>query len=317
MPELVVESVIRDGIAGIVNNPEALDNIFASLTEPYNARKYGQREIDKIKKILDKKQISVVHNLNDINANVPCYSIQLGIDAERKNDAIIGDFKDEVIEETTDPDELAALVKATNLVPTSYNERSGILTFTAGTDLSKVQKNHIYIDAAGAEFVITNVVKSGPSPQIIVAKGSTVDITDFGEIRSSLNFKKYEVKNISSDEQIIVGVHSKDALTTKYLYIILKYIMVSRKESLIKRCFIASSFQGSDFARNPAYQGDHVYHRFLTITGRIDDSWRADEVDLIENIDVEVLVPKDEATAVDIEATELTVKPSDREDSDC
>lgn len=317
MPELVVESVIRDGIAGLVNNLDRIDDIFSSLTEPYNARKYGERELNKIKKLLEKKQINVVHNLSDVNAKVPCFSIQLGMDNERKNEAILEDFAEETVEQITDPAKLAELVKAANVVPVSYNSNSGILTLDAGTDLSKVQKNHMYVDGSDNEFVIKNVVNTPSLKQVILEKGLDVDTGDLGEIQSSLDFTKHEVKNISSDEQIVVGVHAKDALTTKYLYILLKYFLVSRKKSLIERCFIVSTFQGSDFTRNMAYQGDHVYHRFLTISGRIDDSWKADEVDLIENVEVQVLVPKNEARAVDLEKEESTVKPSDRDDFDC
>lgn len=311
MPELIVESVIRDGIAGLANNLDVVDDIFSSLLEPYNARKYGQEELNKIKQLLSKKQINVVHNLSDVSAKVPCFSIQLGMDMEKKSEAMIEDFSKETFESITDPDELAALVKASQVVPLSYNSNSGKIDLDPSTDLSLVQKNHIYVDASGVEHVIKTVVKNGAQKKIFVAKGQIVDISDFGEIRSSFDFKKYEEKTIVSEEQIIVGVHSKDALTTKYLYILLKYFLNSRKESLIKRCFIVSTFQGSDFTRAMEYQGDHVYHRFYTITGRIDDSWKANEVDLIENVEVQVLVPKDEAPASDLDLDTSSVKPGD------
>lgn len=317
LPELVCESAVRDGIAGLVNHPEVIDNIFASLTEPYNARKYGEKELTKIKNLILKKQIAVVHNLNDVNAKVPCFSIQLGMDMERKNEAILGDFSKETLEDMTDSEELAALVKATNVVPLSYHKKSGRLELNPGTNLDNVQKNHIYVDASGAEHVIETVVKKGAKRRLFLAKNQVIDISDFGEIRSSLNFKKFEEKTIVSEEQIIVGVHSKDALTTKYLYILLKYFLNSRKESLIKRGFIVSTFQGSDFTRAIQYQGDHVYNRFYTISGRIDDSWKADEVDLIENVEVTTLIPKADAKASDIKREDQSVKPSDNEDFDC
>jgi len=317
MPELIVESVIRDGIAGLVNNIDVVDNIFASLNEPYNRRKYGQREINKIKNLLLKKQISVVHNLSDVSAKDFAFSIQLGMDVEKKPEAILEDFSKETIEEMTDPEELANLIKATNVIPISYHERSGRLELDPSTNLDSVQKNHTYVDASGNEHVIRTVVKKGAKRRIFLAKGLTVDVSDFGEIRSSLNFHKYEEKTLASEDQIIVGCHSKNALTTKYLYVLLKYFLNSRKKSLIERCFIISTFQGSDFTRNMQYQGDHMYNRFYTITGRVDDSWKADEVDLIENLEVQVLVPKDEARAVDLEKSSDSVKPSDRDDFDC
>ena len=287
LPDLVIESVIRDGIAGLVNNPEVVDLIFATLKAPYLEKKYGQAEIDKIKKLLAGKEIKVVHNLSDVSASNFCYSIQLGQDSEKMGEALLGDHSDETIESITDPEELNNLIKVEQIVPISYDTSSGIITFQANTDLSSVNKNHIYVDASGVEFVIQVVVKSATVPQIIIEKDVDPDLSDFGLIKSGLNFRKYEEKTIISEEQLIIGCHTKDAITTKYLYILLKYFLNSRKNSLIERCFIVSTFQGSDFTRAAQYQGDHMYHRFYTIKGRIDDSWRADEVDLIDNIEVQ------------------------------
>lgn len=80
-----------------------------------------------------------------------------------------------------------------------------------------------------------------------------------------------------------------------------------------KRCFDVSSYNGSDFTRNLKMQGDQVYNRFLTITGKIEDTWNAGDVEQIDEVQVTVLVPKDEASAEDINQENLTVKASDND----
>ncbi len=317
LPELIIESVIRDGIAGLVNDPAVIDNVFASLTEPYNSRKYGQKEINKIKDLILKKQIPVVHNLSDVSAKVPCYSIQIGLDAEDKGHALLEDFSADFEELTTDPKELAALVVLSGITIISYNNNSGRIIVDSGTDLSQIHKNLLFVDIAGTEFVIKNVIKQGANKGFFIPKGSTPSIAGLGIIKSSIDFKQFEERTVTSDEQIMVGVHAKDALTTKYLYVLLKYFMVSRKKDLIRRCFQVSSFSGSDFSRNLQYLGDHVYTRFLTVTGKIEDTWKAEEVIPIDQIEVQVLVPKDEAPASDIGNEDSSVKPTDRDDFDC
>jgi hypothetical protein len=314
LPELVIESIIRDGIANLVNNPSIIDNVFSQLTQPYLGSKYGSAEIQRIKDLINKKQIKVVHNLSDIATSIPCYSIQLGQDVERKPEAVLEDYIGTEEDQKTGQD-LLDTIKASGLVPLDYNSKSGILTLAPGADLSQVQKNHVYIDASGVNHSIELVDRN--NDQLILNKGLDVDISDFGEVRSTVDFIKREVKNVASDEQIIVGVHGKDALTTKYLYILLKYFVVSRKKSMINRCFIVSSFNGSDFSRNLQIMGDHVYNRFLTITGRIDDSWKADEVEIIENVEVQTLVPKAKAKAEDLGIENQSVRPSDRDESHC
>lgn len=74
---------------------------------------------------------------------------------------------------------------------------------------------------------------------------------------------------------------------------------MSRKADLINRCFQKTTFQGSDFTRNLQYEGDHVFTRFLTVSGMIEDSWRSDEITQIDNIEVTTLVPKGAANDQD------------------
>ena len=113
------------------------------------------------------------------------------------------------------------------------------------------------------------------------------NITDEGYIRTFLDYTQHEVKGDSSAAHALIGVHCKDALLTKYLYIILKYIMKSRKKSLIKRGVLNSTFSGSDFTRDLKYEGDMVFTRFFTLSGQVDDTWRTDDIELIDSVEIE------------------------------
>lgn len=310
LPEIVIESVIRDGIANMKNNEKVIDDVFASLKEPYISSKYGQAEIDRIKSvILNKKEISVVHNLSDIGMNVPCYSIQLGVDLEDKAQAGLGDHEGMHETPITDPIELAALIKVDNIVVDSFDVTQ--FKVTTATDLTDGKQSHEFIDASGTAWDIKAIDKANGC--IYLELGATPDISDFCRIESKLKTVVHEEKYVASDETIIIGVHAKDALMAKYLYILLKYFMVSRKHSMQKRCFDVSSYNGSDFTRNLQMQGDQVYNRFLTITGKIEDTWNAGDVDQIDEVQVTVLVPKDEAAPEDINQENLTVKASDND----
>lgn len=317
MPELVIESVIRDGLSNLRSNLDAVDRVFAQLKQPYLEKKYGQKEINRIRKLIETKQIGVVHNLSDIGANVPTFSIQLGMDVEDQKLAALDDHDAIVEEDITDPQELADLVKVDNVIIQSYTQNSGIAKYALGVDLGEVKKGMILVDGDDQEHEIINVVNTVTTREIHVAKGSLVNIADFTSVKSSISKKTYEEKSIRSDEQILVGIHTKDALTCKYLYILLKFFLNSRKKTLNERCFIVSSFQGSDFTRNMAYQGDQVYNRFYTVTGKIEDSWRDAEGTQVENVEVQTLVPKSEATAKDVGVEGSSVTISSREDFDC
>lgn len=312
LPDLVIEATIRDGLADLAKNPDRINNVFGSLLELYNKRKYGAQELAKLRNLVTKTQIKVVHSFGEIHANVPCFSIQLGADTEAQRLARLGDFEADLQEEITDPVDLAALVVVDSFIAQSYNSKSGQISVLDSVDLSKVHANLIFVDGSGNEFTVKSGVSNVNGNKFFtIDKGQTPDLNDFVIIKSGLNYTQNEINSVTSDVNILIGIHSKDALTTKYMYILLKYFMLSRKPDLIKRCFIASSFSGSDFTRNMEYQGDMVFTRFFTVTGKIEDSWKGDDVELIDDVVVETLVPKDEADAESIDAINLTVKPTE------
>ena len=98
---------------------------------------------------------------------------------------------------------------------------------------------------------------------------------------------------IHANTVINVGVHTKEQLLTKYLYHLTKYFVLSAKLDLIRQNFIVATFRGSDFSRDAAWQGDHVYTRFINISGKTEDSWtNLDEiVALIDQVNVNTYVP--------------------------
>lgn len=287
MPDLIIETTIRDGLAYLKANPSVVDDIFSPLLKGYAARKYGSTEIARIKALLAEKEIAVAHSFHEAAAKSPSYSIQLGNEAEAKDRAHLNDFEMDVREPLSAP-ELSALEKITNLIPTSYDSFSGKVSVDDSVDTSVINAGYIYKDGSGVEFEIQRGCSNIPGNKFFfILKGQDPDIVNPGLVKSSITESQYEQKGDTSRVHILIGVHTKDALLTKYLYAILKYIMKSRKADLIKRCFLNSTFQGSDFTRDLQYLGDQVFTRFFTISGEVDDTWRSDNVDLIDNVEIE------------------------------
>lgn len=288
VPELIIESLIRDGIDNVRNDPKIIDDLFAQLTRNYNLRKYGAAEITKIKALVA-KEIAVTFSYHEVDAKVPCFSIMIGSDTESAKRDHLGDYYAGETEEITDSEELQALRRVENLEIISYNELTGEVAVADSADLSEVYRNLIYVDSANNEFVITGGINNLPGQKtFFIQKQAEVDFSDNnGYIKSSLDYKQFEVKGVTSDVQLILGVHSKDALTTKWLYVLLKYFILSRKKDMIKRGLYLAMFSGSDFNRDQEYVADHVFTRFLTISGKVDDTWRSDQVVLIDNIEID------------------------------
>lgn len=288
IPELIIESLIRDGLQNVKNNPAIIDDIFAQLTRNYSSRKYGEAEITKIKAFIQ-KEVAVVFSYHQVDQKPITISIMVGSDVESRPRAHLGDHYSEETEQITDEDELQALHRVDNLIVTSYDPLTGKVSVDDSADLSEVYRNMIYVDSAQNEFPILTGINNLPGEKsFFIMKQAEVDISDdTGYIRSSLDYKQFEVKGVTGDVSLVLGVHTKDALTTKYMYILLKYFILSRKKDMIKRGLYVSSYSGSDFNRDSQFVGDQVYTRFLTITGKVDDTWQSDQVVLIDNIEID------------------------------
>lgn len=287
LPDLIVECTIRDGIEYLKQNPGRIDDIFSELTRLYAARKYGSAEIAKIKTMLATKTIAVVHSFHEAAAKSPCFSIQLGTEAEAKDRAHLGDFEADVREEMTE-EELEPFIKIEDLTPDSYDPLTGKVSVDDSYDLSLIHAAYIFVDADENEFELQPGISNVDGNKFFfLQKNQDPDISGPGLIKSFIHETQHEEKGESSAVHLLIGVHAKDALLTKYLYAILKYIMFSRKDDLIRRGLVNSSFQGSDFTRDLKYEGDMVFTRFFTLSGQVDDTWRSDDVPLIDNVEID------------------------------
>ena len=119
---------------------------------------------------------------------------------------------------------------------------------------------------------------------------------DFGGIEGfdANNGIGRDENTIHANTVINVGIHTKDQLLTKYIYHITKYFILSAKEDLIRQNFIIATFKGSDFSRDAGWAGDHVYTRFLNISGKTEDSWvNLDEiVTQLADVGINIFVPQ-------------------------
>jgi hypothetical protein len=289
LPELIIESLIRDGLQNVKADPTIIDDVFSQLTRAYAQQKYGQTEIDKINALVQ-KDLAVVFSYFEVDANAPCISIMIGSDTEDKRRAHLSDDYGQMEEQIVDPVELEALHRVNNLEVSSYDPTTGRVAVTDANDLSPVFKGMIFVDSTDVEHIITGGIDNSlGSKSFFIGKNEEVDFSDPTTcyIKSTLNYKLNEVRGLTGDETLVIGVHSKDSLTTKYLYILVKYFILSRKPDMIKRGMYLSSYSGSDFGRDSEYLGDQVKTRFLTITGKIDDTWRSDQVILIDSVEID------------------------------
>jgi hypothetical protein len=317
LPDLILEHILREGFQVLRQNPQHVDVIMSFMKQDWVLKKYGQTEINKIKKVFSEKEFSIVHAFSDVVANAPCISIQLSSDVEMTNRSGYSDIKGKVVEGVgenqysgLDPITEESLVLVDLLVPSSYNPVTGIMILGSG-DMSSIQSGHIYRDASGNPHTIQGVDENTFS--LFFLKNSDIDISNYGKIVSALNTRTFQTYTTREKQSLLLGMHSKNRLMALYLYTIVKYILHAKKRDLIKRGFDLPTMAGSDFTRDLDHMADIVHHRFLTVSGEVCENW----VDIFgaqeqaEIFEATVLVDQDVADNEDLELTESTIQVVD------
>ena len=317
LPDLILESVLREGFQLLRKTPAHIETILSSLNFDYNRKKYGQPEIDKLKEFFLKKEVAIVHSFSEVNAHDMSVSIQLTADVEMENRTLLSDYGGKVTEglgenqfSGLDPITSESLVVEDAIVPSGYASGTGIISISVG-DFTDINSGLVFKDASGAEHSIIGVDET--NSKIYVKPGSIVDVSDFCQVISKLESRDFEVRATREKQSLILGIHAKNRLTALYLYIIVKYIINAKRVDIHKRGFELPTYSGSDFTRDLSHLADIVHTRFITVTGQICETW----VDILgpleqaEIVEVGIVVDKDVVGNEELGRTDATIKVSE------
>lgn len=95
--DLVIESVIREGLEDIRTNANArLPVIYSQLLSTFLSANYGQGEIERFKSYLLNEKIDIVFSYRDISARIPCICIQPIAGQEDVPRSFFGNFSGQV-----------------------------------------------------------------------------------------------------------------------------------------------------------------------------------------------------------------------------
>jgi len=315
VPDLIIESILRDGFTAVRRDKTIVDDVFADLDLGFTKKKYGQKELNRLKKFLTEKEVSIVQAFSQVPTNMPCISIQLVSSSEAKNYTILDDFASDK-EQDLSPKEEEQRVILDIVYASDYDPMTGIVSVSNVTDLEPVIKNNLYVDASGTEFSIRGGINNATGKkQFNIGKNQDPDLSEPGKIISSIDFKQFEERATVDNERILLGIHTEERLLTIYMYILVKYFLLSRKRYLIERGFQLASYDASDFTRNLDYK-EPVFSRFITVSGITTHEWLSDKVEPLESIDVIETVAKDVANTEEAELDNMTIQIDEEHNQD-
>lgn len=296
LTELVVESIIRDGLAdirkSIGTDKDQIKDIFATLALPYLEKEYGQQEIQDISDMVletpPNPPIEIVQGFPNEQAHTRQISINLERDGESEQHASLDDFVEE--------DDIA--IPPTILIPTfnadSYAPLTGVVAVNgANLNLSNIQTGSIFVDGGGFYYpIIGGITNTNGDKRFSIARGQTPNLTGC-KIISPLASKRSIIRGIRCNENVVLTVLTEVPLMTKYLYTIVKYIVASRKTDFMARGLDIDTFDGSDFHR-ASHLPANPYQRYLVLRPRfIEHTWVAENVTLLGQVNAAIKVKRD------------------------
>ena len=303
LPDLVLETVIRDGLELVRRKPEMLERIFGTLTNDNLQMKYGEAEINRIKEWIENKEIAVVQAFSQVTTNMPCVSIQLLAEDEDIPLATLDDYSGQE-EETFDECGEETPIVIPSLTASSFDAVDSRLNFADGVDLSAIHPNLIVRDIDGNDFIVLSPISEEAGDQFITIDYDASDpeqtppnITQPLEVISSINSHIYELNSTREQSRLLLGIHTEERLTTVYLFNLIKWVILARKADLEANCLELSTYNASDFTRNEAFAGDIVFSRYMTFKSMLEHEWRADEIDQIDWAEVVAEVQNNEDLA--------------------
>lgn len=293
LSEFLVESILRYGLKDLREGNEleyALEDIYGTLLTPLLSTKYGQQQVDKLRTYIKNAQISIVHALPvHADTKLPQISIHIMSDIEDEGDAFLGDAVEEE-EISLEPETIVGIFTAD-----SYDKNTGLIFVNNSIDLTNVRWNRWYIDGDGTEHRIdTPVSNESGNKYFSIEKGlQSINLTD-GKIVSAIDREVYISNTIPARETLMFGVHSENALLTKFLYHLTKYVFYKYKEKFQENSFKLMKLEGSDFTQAMQLLPDHVYSRFITMSFLVYNKFRQRKGFVLDSISGQVQVPKDE-----------------------
>ena len=155
----------------------------------------------------------------------------------------------------------------------SYDPTTGIVTMPEMIEYKYLNAGMLSVDPSTGDAA--NIIEVLGSNQYLIAKNLT--ISNEQAIIPQYPLYRARLESASFSEDYTIGIHcSGDPLWAIYLHSIVSYSLLRYRESLLEReGFQISSISSSDYSKNAQYEsiGEHIYSRYITLTGQVQNNW--------------------------------------------
>lgn len=282
--DVEIQAFLTEGVEFLRSNPEVLDEVFRHFQEPHLEALYGNKELNKAKQWFLSNKLAVIQSWSLAPDRVPCISIHQAAANEQVSWSYFGDHAETAIESAS-PSEIVS-----DFVPADYDPDNGIVTINPNTtDISNIRPGHILVDAKGEQFLIIPVIDlENNFFTIDTTEGSDLD-TRSAIITDSVNYVKKKYGQGEFHENIDLGLHGKESdNTVLWIYYLVVWLLFRFKSTLESRGVDIHTFSASEFDRQSKFVQEHIYSRWIRMSGKTTVEWSEEPLPVASQFDVDV-----------------------------
>lgn len=290
--DLIIKTVIELCLEDMRQNPWVIDDVFRSLIEnPLLRKKYGLKEVTRAREFILNNEIPIYMKNRLDKQDFPCITIAVGASQEDKSLATLGDLDVEV--EEYSPQDIGATISyiIPPFEPTSYDSVTGIIEIPDSIEEYKYISNDMVVadPETGNGYIIQG--KAG-NHGIQIAAGTILNAKKLAIVPRYQTLRARRERAISQ-EKYNIGCHvSGDPTELIFLHSVIKYALYRYREGLLEHNnFQLSRLASTDMVLNESFGIEHIYSRWISLTGQVEESWIKTPFRVIEAID---FIAKDE-----------------------
>ena len=252
--EELLESTIKTHLRVIRNNPEIIEKVFDYSNTPYGS---------KFKEYILNNEIKVVKGFPRDASQLPCFCIMLG--AEQETPYALGDTlgcEDDTFYLT---DDFQVKRDRDNLYIDTGRENTTTVVSLNNLNTGKEIVNCKRVENENNKVILFENAEEDDTVQATIGY-----LCDSADKRGTLMSFSYRIECWTDNSELCT-----------YMYHLLKFIMLFKRQLLIENGIIKPILQGTDLEPVPDYFPVFVYRRSLIVSGQAENYYDAEEVNSI------------------------------------
>lgn len=266
--DVILRTAIVSALADLRANPHILDYVFASLPIDERTRSdYGEKSVQRAKDWFLKTRVEVAMVPVMNTAKAPIITIKQMSSTEVSNEATLGDVH--YISSELDTESWPALTQP--FTPEGYDPITGEFTVTVErVEGLLIVPGMSVIDGVGQAHEILEVSDTG----FKIAPNTVADFRNC-VIKGRKPVSSTSLESASYREEFSIGIHvSGEPVYLTWLHSIVVFCLLRYKEVLLEgRGFGRSVVSSSGPDRNPQFEAENVFSRYLTLSGFVRQYW--------------------------------------------